>query len=184
MSIPMTATTNGFHESTMQDLQQVLERVGQGLTDHTKARAAFGEPYTVGERIMIPVAQVRYIFGGGGGAGMGTPQGTAGAHPSTSNASGFGGGTLGGLSVRPIAVIEFTADGIRMQPIPDVQAIITRAFAFASFALLAGLIFGARRRRRVFGLRVGKISRIGNPHISLRAAGFGCPSFMGWRRRR
>jgi uncharacterized spore protein YtfJ len=159
----ISTESDGFRTST-QEIQQMLERTRDQLTRDARVEVAFGEPRTIGERTLIPVAQVRVGFGGGGGAAPAGPEADDTTH---SAAAGRGSGILGGASVRPMAVIEVTADHVVVRPIPDVQAIITRAFGFMSIALIAGLVLGGRRRRQPrFELHT-KVGSIGSPHIKI-----------------
>ena len=69
----------------------------QGVADRVSASASvknvYGDPVVVGNRTAIPVAQVRYAFGGGGG-----------------NKGGGGGGRV---AARPCGALEVTPEGTR-----------------------------------------------------------------------
>jgi uncharacterized spore protein YtfJ len=60
-------------------------------------RSVYGDPVVVGDRTVIPVAQVGYAFGGGGGAKAESPNG--------------GGGGGGRVSARPCGALEITPEG-------------------------------------------------------------------------
>ena len=57
-----------------------------------RVSTAIGEPVQVGDRIVIPVAEVSYAGGGGGGSGKAPAE----------QAEGSGGGGGGGVSIRPL----------------------------------------------------------------------------------
>jgi uncharacterized spore protein YtfJ len=98
-----------------------FDRVGQ-------AAATVGPPYQVGERAVIPLAEVWY--GGGFGLGGGSGQGSGRREPGEKAASqgmgsggGLGGGGGFGGRARPVAVVELGPAGARVRPIFDVTAI-------------------------------------------------------------
>lgn len=153
MATMMGTETNGQRATTTQQIQQAVERAGRQFMSGARVDVAFGESRTIGERTLIPVAQVRGGFGGGGGAGPASVSVPGETEASRTDQAAFGGGSFGGLTVRPIAVIEVTAEGVIVRPIPDIQAIMTRAFGFATVALIAGLLLGGRRRQLGVSLR-------------------------------
>lgn len=44
-----------------------LEEVVKSSIDHTTTKPVYGEPVSVGDKTILPVAQIRYGFGGGSG---------------------------------------------------------------------------------------------------------------------
>jgi uncharacterized spore protein YtfJ len=104
------------------NVQQLLE----SIADHVSARASvtnvFGDPVVVGERTVIPVAQVKYGFGGGGG------------RPKGEEAAGGGGGG-GGVSARPSGALEITPESTRFIKFHDRRA--------TGIALALGFVLGA-----------------------------------------
>ncbi|HZR98817.1 MAG TPA: spore germination protein GerW family protein [Chloroflexota bacterium] len=80
-----------------------------------RAEAAVGTPRSVGERTVIPLAEVYY------GAGFGLGQGRAPA--SSEGGSGMGGGGGFGGRVRPVAVVDVGPEGVRVRPVFDASAI-------------------------------------------------------------
>jgi len=95
----------------LEDIFQAIE----DLRDRANVSAVYGEPVTVGERIIIPVADIKYGFGLGYGEGptKSEEQGEAQA------ATGSGGGVGGGVAARPVAVLEITDAGVTVNPIVD-----------------------------------------------------------------
>ncbi|MBN2394260.1 MAG: hypothetical protein JXR84_26240 [Anaerolineae bacterium] len=126
----------------MDELKALLEKIGS-IGDEINVNAAFGEPETVGERVLIPVAEITYGFGAGmGTAGPGTcceescdEEGDESCececHEESGEGAGGGGGGAGGRA-RPIAYIEVGPDGTKVEPIMDEQKIA-----------LAGMLLGA-----------------------------------------
>lgn len=109
------------------EVRRVLARLGG-------ARLSFGKPVRVGDRAVIPVAQVRVSggFGFGGGADDG----------------GAGGG--GALSSRPVGFIDAGPEGARFEPIAG-RGARTRTILVAG---AAGALAGAG----VAGTAVGAVA--------------------------
>ncbi|MBX6773323.1 MAG: hypothetical protein IRY83_16505 [Chloroflexi bacterium] len=94
------------------DVEKLLAQI-EAAPAATSVRTVFGEPITVGERTIIPVARVGGAFGLGFGRGQApVPEGAAGRE-------GAGGGGGARFAARPIAVIEVTAERARVIPIVD-----------------------------------------------------------------
>jgi len=77
--------------------------VFRSIIDRAGAKLVYGEPITAGGRTIVPVAKIRYGFGGGAGGKR------------TENQHGGGGG--GGLVAQPLGVVEVTASGTRFIPV-------------------------------------------------------------------
>ena len=86
-------------------IQQLLESAGDRVAAGTSIKNVYGDPVTAGQRIVIPAAEVRFTFGGGGGA----PKRDA-------ELSGGGGGRV---SARPTGALEVTPEGTRFIPFDD-----------------------------------------------------------------
>lgn len=106
-------------------IEELLERVGT----NAHVRAAFGEPYEIDGRLLIPVARVQMGLGLGGGRGRARPDADAEA------TEGEGGGGGGMMSVKPVAVIEVAGERVRMVPIVDVGRIVLGAMLLAGWAV-------------------------------------------------
>jgi hypothetical protein len=99
----------------------LLEKVGDRVGLHAGAKAVFGEPIKEGGRTVVPVAQV--IFGMGAGGGGSVEEGTG---------EGAGGGTLS----RPLGYIEITADGAAFVPLTRPWANPPLVLAYSLLALV------------------------------------------------
>src|SRR5712691_3177139 len=97
-------------------IAQLLERIKASA----RVETIYGEPHQVGDKTVIPVARVEYVFGAGSGGG--TQPGSDDGHGAT---SGGGGGGGGAVRVRPVGVLEVTNDETRMVPIIDWTRIMT-----------------------------------------------------------
>lgn len=103
-----------------------VERMAERVGAKASVRAVFGDPIEKDGITVIPVARVRWGFGGGAGrgpiaVGPGTPDvGTEGATQDLTidegiSGSGTGGG--GGVTADPIGYIEIGPDGATFHPI-------------------------------------------------------------------
>jgi uncharacterized spore protein YtfJ len=109
------------------------------MKETASVRNVVGEPVVSGDRTIIPLARVTHAYGFGYGSG---------SSRGSSNASGGGGGGGGRSAARPVAVVEVTPQGTRVEPIVDVTrtAIFGIALAaWASFWLFATVRRFARR---------------------------------------
>jgi len=87
---------------------RLLERLAELVGARAGVQAVFGEPIRHDDRTVIPVARVRWGFGGGGGSADG---------PTSGPASGSGGG--GGVAADPIGYVEIGPEGAAFRPIRE-----------------------------------------------------------------
>jgi uncharacterized spore protein YtfJ len=87
-------------------LDRLVERLAGLVGAKASVQAVFGDPVRHDGLTVIPVARVRWGFGGGGGSADG---------PATGPASGSGGG--GGVAADPIGYLELGPDGAIFKPI-------------------------------------------------------------------
>lgn len=103
---------------------ELLVRLAELIGAKAGVQAVFGEPTTRENLTVIPVARVRWGFGGGGGRADAPPSGPA---------SGSGGG--GGVAADPIGYLELGPDGSAFRPIrepyPSPMFVIVSALAGA-----------------------------------------------------
>lgn len=124
-------------------LEDIFKAI-EDMRDKASVTAVYGEPVAVGERTIIPVADIKYGFGLGYGEG-----------PSRSDEEeepppvGQGGGAGGGIAARPVAVLEVTDEGVEVKPVTDegriaVAGILTGAWFIFWAAKTLKAIFGKR----------------------------------------
>lgn len=132
----------------MDELNALLEKI-DSIGDEINVDAVFGKPETIGDRVLIPVAEISYGYGAGmGTAGPGScceeccdedgdescecgDECECECHDEYGEGSVGGGGGAGGRA-RPIAYIEVGPEGTMVEPILDEQKIA-----------LAGMLLGA-----------------------------------------
>jgi uncharacterized spore protein YtfJ len=128
-------------------LNDELAARGAEMTERifTAARpgAVFAEPVRNGDVVVIAASEVFSAGGFGMGSGSG-PAEVTGATESVPQGSGGGGG--GAARGRPVAVVEVTPSGVRVEPIVDVTKLGLAAFA-VGLSLTAAL-FRLRRASR------------------------------------
>ena len=124
------------------EVQNLLDSLAD-LREKANVNAVFGEPVTAEGRIIIPVAKVAYCFGME--VGHETVAGGETAEKSTEDVGGSGGG--GAVLAHPLAVVEVTPEGTRVEPIVDEQKVTLAA------TLLTGwvVICLARALVKIFG---------------------------------
>ena len=100
-------------------LEKLAERVG----GKASIRAVFGEPISRNGKTIVPVAKIRWGFGGGTGTG---PSSQAADAP-----VGTGTGAGGGVTAEPIGYLEIGDEGAAFKP-------IAAAYPSPVFLLAAG----------------------------------------------
>ena len=95
------------------EVQKILDKIG-ALKDAATVQRVFGEPQTIGERTIIPVAAVRTCMGFGFGKNKRCNEAAAGDKDTEPEEGGGGGG---GAMARPVGVVEVTSMGTQFIPI-------------------------------------------------------------------
>jgi uncharacterized spore protein YtfJ len=157
MSEALPSATQG--ESTVAAAYATLGQAFARLDAAARADSTVGQSRQVGERTIIPLAEV--FFGGGFGLGGGqapedTPAASSGAAPedtpaasgggapraTVSASSGVGGGGGFGGRVRPVAVVDVGPEGVRVRPVVDATAL-----GLALIPIALGALVGLWRQR-------------------------------------
>lgn len=143
-----------------EEIKALLERLDK-VPEEVNVNAVFGKPETVGNRMLIPVAEISYGFGVGVGS---VPQcedeageavepgeetyGSAEVEAAEKEPpSGAGGGA--GARARPIAYIELGPEGTQVKPIMDEQKIALAAILLGAWTVgWLGLVLKALFTRR------------------------------------
>jgi len=116
----MSAGLDDVIRDVEEDSTSAADRLVSALADRlcasATARAVFGEPVDRDGITVIPVAKVRYGFGGGGGRGGETSEG------GSEGGEGSGGG--GGATASPLGYIEVTGGEARVVRIKDPAALL------------------------------------------------------------
>ena len=137
----ISAAVEAANRAASTSLDDFVGRLAERVGAHANVKAVFGEPIEREGLVVVPVAKVRWGFGGG--AGRGPLPGSAGIPGEASvqaagepelegvgagGGSGQGGG--GGVTADPIGWLEITDDGAEFRPI--VAAMPSPAFMLAT----------------------------------------------------
>ena len=120
------------------NIPELLRNISDRLQTTATVKAVYGDPIESQGRTVIPVARVRYGFGGG--------EGSQGAEPASEDEEGrqaIGGGGGGGVEVPPVGMIEITETETRYISFEERRAIVRAVLIGCLVAL-----FLLRRRRR------------------------------------
>ena len=112
--------------------EELVATISERLKAAADVKVVYGEPQVIEGKTIIPVAVASYGFGAGAGSGTG-PQGEGG-----------GAGAGGGMRVKPVGVIEVTAERTRFIPVVDVNRLATLGL----IALIVILFWFRRTFRR------------------------------------
>ncbi|MBN1872910.1 MAG: hypothetical protein JXA33_01665 [Anaerolineae bacterium] len=149
----------------MEEFKTLLDKLDT-VIQQANVDAVFGKPEQIGERVLIPVAEVVYGLGAGmGSASAGespapsddevccetpeSPEEVAGTECECPKTPAMGGGGGAGGRTRPLAYIEVGPEGVKVQSIVDEQKIALAGIAL-SFWLFGwlGLVLRAIFRKR------------------------------------
>ncbi len=118
---------------------EILRTLGDKFQTSASVKSVFGDPITVGDKTVIPVARIRYGMGaGGGGISHDTSSG-----PDTPSGKSAGGGG-GGIIATPKGVLEISPAGTRFIAFADRKRLSIAVLG----GFLFGMVFGWRRSRR------------------------------------
>ncbi|HET7168213.1 MAG TPA: spore germination protein GerW family protein [Candidatus Limnocylindrales bacterium] len=141
MTTTVDAAMDQARDAAAQPMDKVLDRLGERVGAQANVKAVFGEPMERGDVTVIPVARVRWGFGGGSGTGPADK----GAVDRPDAASGTGAGA--GVMADPMGYLEVRSSGAAFVPLatPYFNPLLILASGVAiSFVLraLARLIRG------------------------------------------
>ena len=117
------AAEKAAEAAATQPADRLVERLAEMVGAKANVKAAFGEPVARGDVTVVPVARVRWGFGGGGGRSEAAETGPA---------SGSGGG--GAVTAEPVGYLEIGPNGAEFKP-------ISAAYPSPGFLLASGLTF-------------------------------------------
>jgi uncharacterized spore protein YtfJ len=126
-----------------------VERMAERVGGKASVRAVFGDPIERDGLTIIPVARVRWGFGGGSGTGpVAVGPGLDGEGPTAAEASdlsqiGSGSGGGGGVTADPVGYLEIGPDGATFKPI--VSPMPSAGFLLAAGATAALVLRGLAR---------------------------------------
>ena len=112
----------------MEKIIEILEQVAETLSDTAKSNVVVGEEIQLGSARIVPLSRVSIGFGGGGGEGDQQFGPSKERKFRQHRGKGIGLGSGGGAKVRPVGVIVFTEDGVRVEEVPDKKGPFDKIF--------------------------------------------------------
>lgn len=133
MTINYGAATRDAEAVASGPLSAFVDRLAERIDGRANAKAVFGDPVERDGVTVIPVAKVRYAFGGGAGSG--------GKEGEDESDQGQGAGGGGMVSARPLGFIEIRDGRAEFRQVTDVVAIwpLVLASAISAWLVLRGL---------------------------------------------
>jgi uncharacterized spore protein YtfJ len=117
----METTAPGREETTNSGPPNFLERMAEKLGMQARSASVYSEPIEKNGVTIVPVAKVRWGFGGGGGSKQGKEHGS-------------GGG--GGMRVTPVGFIELKDGQSEFKPIRDASSFVPAIVAGGAMGFL------------------------------------------------
>ena len=114
-------------------LTQVIEPL-EDVMERMDVKTVFGEPFQEGDVTIIPVAEVKVMFGYGYGFGETTGESTDEEEEAETDAGGGGGAGARG-SATPKGYIRITPDGVWFDPIANENAIPLAGIAMVAWSV-------------------------------------------------
>ena len=112
----------------MENMIGILEHMVDTLSESAKSDIVVGKEIELGSARIVPLSRVSIGFGGGGGEGDQQFGHGKAKKDKPFSGKGVGAGSGGGAKVRPVGVIIFTEDGVRVEEIPDKKGPIEKIF--------------------------------------------------------
>ena len=115
----------------MEQLEKMIEQVAEKVGELAQSDLVAGAPIEVGGVTIVPLSRIGVGFGGGGGEGEGDMKKmheTKHGPPPFEQGKGTGMGVGAGGKVRPVAVVIFGPDGVRVEPIPERKGVLDKVF--------------------------------------------------------
>ncbi len=115
--------SNPLVEKTVNEFFATFERA----QDSASLESVYGQPIPYGDSVIVPVASVSQFFGVGLGVGSNQQD--------ERQDGGMGGGGLGRVKARPVALAEIMPEGVDLHPIIDENRALTAGLLFAAWAV-------------------------------------------------
>lgn len=112
----------------MPNMSELIEEMVGTLGDAANSEVVVGRAIELGSAKIIPLSKVSIGFGGAGGKGDQKFGDRRGRKEKPRQGSGEGSGGGGGVKVRPVAVIVFTDEGVKVEKIPDRSGPLDKIF--------------------------------------------------------
>lgn len=121
--------------------KELIDSAVEHLRSTAGVKTVYGEPVMVDGKTIIPVARVAYGFGGGTGSRKRSE-----SEPGKESADEAPGGVGGGMSAKPVGVVEVTSEETRFVPFGQKKRMALTALIASGVGLGLGLLFGRKER--------------------------------------
>lgn len=121
--------------------KDLIDTAVDHLHSTASVKTVYGEPVVVDGKTIIPVARVAYGFGGGSGAKKTSEADVPGMEREAPS-----GGAGGGMSAKPVGVVEITTLETRFVPFGAKRNLAITAAIASGIGLGLGFAFGRRGR--------------------------------------
>jgi uncharacterized spore protein YtfJ len=115
----------------MEQFEKMIEQVAEKVGELARSDLVAGAPIEVGGVTIVPLSRIGVGFGGGGGEGEGDMRSMHDKKhggPPFEQGKGAGLGAGAGGKVRPVAVVVFGPDGVRVEQIPERKGTLDKIF--------------------------------------------------------
>lgn len=92
----------------MEDIEKLVKATLGEIEKVLTTKTVVGESVTVEGATIVPLISIGFGFGAGGGSGQSRGK---------ESGRGFGGGTIGGAGVKPVAMVIVDKDGVRVESV-------------------------------------------------------------------
>jgi len=114
--------------------KELIDAAVDHLRSTASVKTVYGEPVVVDGKTIIPVARVAFGFGGGSGSKQ--------EHENEPPAE--GGGVGGGMSAKPVGVVEVSHDETKFVPFSTKKRLAIAAAIGSGIGLGLGYFFGKK----------------------------------------
>jgi uncharacterized spore protein YtfJ len=115
------------------NVQELIGAITERLSATASVKQVYGDPVTAGDRTIIPVASIQYVFGAG-----------LGERNTAEGKSGGGGG--GKVSAKPCGALEITPRGTRFVPFMPPASV---GLLFAVGAVAGAIVASLSSKKRI-----------------------------------
>jgi uncharacterized spore protein YtfJ len=129
-ALNLWANKRSSREENMTTITELIEDMAATLADTANSDVVVGQAVELGSAKIIPLSKVSLAFGGAGGEGDQAFGHCRGKTEKSSHGcgKGTGSGAGGGARVRPVGVIIFTDEGVKVERIPDKSGPLDKIF--------------------------------------------------------
>jgi len=114
--------------------KELIDTAVDHLRSTASVKTVYGEPVVIDGKTVIPVARVAYGFGGGSGS----------KQQGENDAPAEGGGVGGGMSAKPVGVVEVTSAETKFVPFGAKKRLAITAAIASGIGLGLGYLFGRK----------------------------------------